>query len=328
MFTNHIKLNEYKKLNIVSESKSIDYTSAYENMDKIMPDDNNLQWDFFNTLDHEELSYDEKKKELIQLITDNIDMDKFQTYIATGGTVEEFVDFILGVELPTNENKYVEVNPLIGKSVLVNAGKYKDAKGEIINIPKNLGNVAKIKFEDNSIAIIARVDFKLLKESKSIDFDKELHKILDQYPNNAKTWKEADDFIRELTRSVRTSYNELMLDVLEGEKGYIESLNFRSFKTPSEWNTKSKKQILSLWPKMNDWAKENALKDFIENEINENIDNDIKYYNELLNKKDAIITIIKKNNDNIIYVNGQTAFNQNDKAMNDENNKKLIITCI
>ena len=90
--------------------------------------------------------------------------------------------------------------------------------------------------------------------------DDELYSIINQFPEDAETWRDATDEIRDLAHNVRCSYNELVLDVCEGDKGYIEALNFRTFKTPSCWNTEAKKQILTLWSKMNDWAKENALR--------------------------------------------------------------------
>lgn len=239
------------------KNTTVDYTIAYEKFDKIMPDDNDLQWDYFNILDNKDLTSDEKRKELTELITDNIDMEKFMRYTNNEGTIDGLVNFILN-------NETIVENNLIGKPVLVNAGRFKNAKGIISGIPKNLGNVVKVTFDnDESVAIISKADFKLIKEAKSINYDKELQNILKDYDDNETSWKGADDRIRELTRSVRMAYNELMLDVVDGEEGYVESLNFREFKTPGQWNSNAKKQILSLWPKLNDYAKEEALKYFL-----------------------------------------------------------------
>lgn len=88
------------------------------------------------------------------------------------------------------------------------------------------------------------------------NLDKKLESFLNQFSNNAKSWSEATDEIRDLAHTVRTNYNELILDVLEGEAGYVEALDFRSFKTPAQRNTEAKKQITELWAKMTDWAKE------------------------------------------------------------------------
>lgn len=73
------------------------------------------------------------------------------------------------------------------------------------------------------------------------NLDEKLESFLSQFPDNAQTWRDATDEIMDLCRGVRESYNELVLDVMEGEKGYIEGLDFRSFKTPSQWNTEAKK---------------------------------------------------------------------------------------
>lgn len=48
----------------------------------------------------------------------------------------------------------------------------------------------------------------------------------------------------------------------------------------------------------------------------------IKYLEELLDKKDATITITKKPHGEIVYVNGQTAFNFEDKGMTENEVRK------
>jgi hypothetical protein len=96
------------------------------------------------------------------------------------------------------------------------------------------------------------------------NLDKKLNDFINQFPDNATNWSQATDEIRDLCRGCRESYNELVLNVVEGEKGYIDALDFRSFKTPSQWNTEAKKMIRTLWAKMDDWAKENALNSVIE----------------------------------------------------------------
>jgi len=101
------------------------------------------------------------------------------------------------------------------------------------------------------------------KGTPSDEMDKAIEKKLSQYPDNATSWGDADDGIRDLAREVRETYNELTINVLEGDKGYVESLDFKSFKTPSEWNTKAKKQIRTLWSKMTDWSKENVIENII-----------------------------------------------------------------
>lgn len=71
--------------------------------------------------------------------------------------------------------------------------------------------------------------------------------FLAQFPNDADSWRDATDEIRDFTHEVRTSYNEYVLDTYEDGPGAIQSLNFRSFATPEEWNTEAKKQINQLW---------------------------------------------------------------------------------
>ena len=51
--------------------------------------------------------------------------------------------------------------------------------------------------------------------------------------------------MRDLTRLARETYNEHN-DFVESDDGYIESMDFRSFKTPSEWNTKSQNEIMAI----------------------------------------------------------------------------------
>ena len=82
---------------------------------------------------------------------------------------------------------------------------------------------------------------------------------LDRARNSRDATREGEDSIK---RRI-SSYEEQMKNVLEGDKGYVESLDFKSFKTPSEWNTKAKKQIRTLWSKMTDWSKENVIENII-----------------------------------------------------------------
>lgn len=80
--------------------------------------------------------------------------------------------------------------------------------------------------------------------------DQKMQSFLNKFPDNATSWTQATDELRDMTHDVRTSYNELVLNVDEDDPKAIDSLDFRSFKTPSEWNTKAKKQITELWDKL------------------------------------------------------------------------------
>lgn len=94
---------------------------------------------------------------------------------------------------------------------------------------------------------------------KNSNLPSNLENFLNGFPNNATNWGQATDEVRDIARIVRQAHNELDLDLCEGDEGTVEALDFRSFKTPSEWNTKAKAQINETWAKMGSWAKENAL---------------------------------------------------------------------
>lgn len=51
--------------------------------------------------------------------------------------------------------------------MIVNAGKYKNELGVIINVPENLGNAVTVKFKNGNKAIISWVDIKLKPKTKS-----------------------------------------------------------------------------------------------------------------------------------------------------------------
>ena len=105
--------------------------------------------------------------------------------------------------------------------------------------------------------------------SPCTDCDTKLKSFLKEFPSNTKTWAKATDEMRDLARELREYYNE-QNDLSEGQKGYIDGLPFREFKTPSEWNTKAKKQILSTWKKLSKEQKES----FASNNSFLNPDND------------------------------------------------------
>lgn len=77
-----------------------------------------------------------------------------------------------------------------------------------------------------------------------------LRKLEISFPRNATSWREATDEIRDFCRELREYYNECVLDVLEGEEGYIEGMDFRSFRAPYIWNRKSHDFIATVLNKM------------------------------------------------------------------------------
>jgi hypothetical protein len=90
----------------------------------------------------------------------------------------------------------------------------------------------------------------LIKEEIKLLSERTLKAFFKEFPNNTKKWMEATDEIRDIARTAKELYNEY-----EGHD--YPALNFRAIKTPSEWNTKGKKYILTLYKKMGAETKEN-----------------------------------------------------------------------
>lgn len=97
-----------------------------------------------------------------------------------------------------------------------------------------------------------RADGTPVKEhERSINYrmQRNIEKFLDRFPNDAKSWADATDEVRELSRSSRTFLEEAHNVILE-------PVNFASFQSPSEWNKQGKASILNNWIKMNDRTKQ------------------------------------------------------------------------
>jgi len=75
-----------------------------------------------------------------------------------------------------------------------------------------------------------------------------LNQFLDKFPNNTKNWSEATDELRDICNTAREYIEEY-------DYKKIKPLNFKSFNTPSEWNTKSKKYINDIYKSMSDKCK-------------------------------------------------------------------------
>jgi rubrerythrin len=82
-----------------------------------------------------------------------------------------------------------------------------------------------------------------------------IEKFLSKFPNKTTSWKHATDEIRDIARTAKEYHNEF-----SDEK--IKPLNFRDFKTPSEWNTKGKQYIKNVFNLMNSQAKKEFIKYF------------------------------------------------------------------
>lgn len=89
-----------------------------------------------------------------------------------------------------------------------------------------------------------------------------LVKFLKQFPDDAKSWAKATDEIREIARSVKEYYNEF-------ENKKIAPLDFRTLRTPSDWNSKGKKYILKVYDKMSDKTKK-EFNDYLKTDWNIN----------------------------------------------------------
>jgi hypothetical protein len=102
-------------------------------------------------------------------------------------------------------------------------------------------------------------------QSQTVTGDSKLDEYLSKFPDNAQNWGEATDEIREITRAARLAHGDIDLN-LSGDDEYeshpdVAPMNYRSFKTPSEWNRKSKEYIARVWKLMSQEAKEAFLKD-------------------------------------------------------------------
>ena len=72
---------------------------------------------------------------------------------------------------------------------------------------------------------------------------KKIESFLSQFPDSAACWSQATDEVRDIARWSR--------ETLEEKEGVIiEPLDFYSFRTPSEWNTKGKQYALANFDRM------------------------------------------------------------------------------
>jgi hypothetical protein len=86
----------------------------------------------------------------------------------------------------------------------------------------------------------------LLEDSFSV----KLNKFISKFPDNATSWADATDEIRDMASKVRQYYNEYVLDVNQDDPTALKPLNFKQFTTPSEWNTKGKQYIIDTFNKL------------------------------------------------------------------------------
>lgn len=75
-------------------------------------------------------------------------------------------------------------------------------------------------------------------------------KLFKAFPRDATSWKDAMDEMRDITRNARELYNQIEHDFTEDDEDnpkYIKSMNFRSFNTPSVWNSKAQDEIVRIY---------------------------------------------------------------------------------
>lgn len=85
---------------------------------------------------------------------------------------------------------------------------------------------------------------------KSID---DIHKYLDKFKDDETSWRGATDELRDIARESR----EFLLDLDNIE---VEAIDFKSLKTPSEWNTVAKNYIINNVKQMSKSTLETFLK--------------------------------------------------------------------
>ncbi|GAB0481648.1 hypothetical protein KML24007_03940 [Alistipes indistinctus] len=84
-----------------------------------------------------------------------------------------------------------------------------------------------------------------------------IENFLERFPKEAVCWSQATDEIRDLARWSREYLEEF-------ENVIVEPLDFRTYKRPSEWNTKGREYILANFDRMNDQTKKRFYERFEE----------------------------------------------------------------
>jgi hypothetical protein len=84
----------------VNESSSIegDYAEAVWKMDKFMPEDPDLQSEYWEMLNDEDIDEEEKVERLIEFFDNYADEDIMNRYFPKGGTLEGFAKYIVDEE--------------------------------------------------------------------------------------------------------------------------------------------------------------------------------------------------------------------------------------
>jgi len=112
---------------------------------------------------------------------------------------------------------------------------------------------------------------------------KKIEDFLKQFPDNATSWADATDEVRDFARTAKEYYNELDLDLLVDDPKGLYPLDFRSIKTPAEWNKKGRDYIFNTVDMMSDKTK-NAYMVFVSQY---HVDESLNTNNKLYHKNDV-----------------------------------------
>ena len=139
-------------------------------------------------------------------------------------------------------------------------------------------NMQQLKYIDSLlIEIKNRVkNFKSYEEIKGTKYEyakggeleskiQDLLKYLNSFPYNAQSWSRATDELRDIARMARRTY-------LEVDEKEFPALDFKTLKTPSEWNTEGRFYITDMYFRMSDKAKKEFLDTFEETFYNKMAD--------------------------------------------------------
>lgn len=101
--------------------------------------------------------------------------------------------------------------------------------------------------------------------AEKITGHKGLDAFLAQFPSNATSWGNAGEEIRDIARIMRETYNEMQLDVIEGDEGWMDSIvDIKKTKKPAGWNTEFKNQIKTFWNMMDKNVQKLAIETIVE----------------------------------------------------------------
>lgn len=78
----------------------------------------------------------------------------------------------------------------------------------------------------------------------------QLEKFFLKFPDNATSWANATDEMRDMARTAKEYYNELDCDHPTQPLQPLPALDFTKLSTPAQWNTEAKRYIRTVIGKM------------------------------------------------------------------------------